>query len=314
MLIDKNQCVSLLKENDNFLILSHEHPDGDTLGCAFALAEILKLMGKKRTFMCADQVTKDFCFLTDGFESDEVEKPFVVAVDVADARLLGSLQKKYGDNIDLCIDHHMSNTHYAKKTFLQERAAACELIYELADGLGIKSNRYIRNAIYTGISTDTGCFKYQNTTSETFKITASLMEKGIDSKLINKLMFETKSKSFLELELMARKTLEYYFNGKCAMLTLKQEMYKKSGSNEHECHAIFSLPREIEGVQVGVILKEKEDGTYGISIRTNGDIDASEICAQLGGGGHKGAAGASFTCSYEEGKQTLLEIIEKALK
>ncbi len=314
MLINKNQCVSLLKENESFLILSHEHPDGDTLGCAFALAEILRLLGKKRAFMCADEVTKDFSFLTEGFEGDEIKNPYIVAVDVADARLLGSLQEKYGDKVDLCIDHHMSNTQYAKNLYLQDRAAACEVIYELIDQLGIEDNRYIRNAIYTGISTDTGCFRYQNTTASTFSVASSLMEKGIDAKMINKLMFETKSKSFLELELMARKTLEYHFDGKCAMLTLKQEMYRLSGSNEYECHAIYGLPRQIEGVLVGVILKEKENGTYGISIRTEGDIDASEICARLGGGGHKGAAGASFACSYEEGKMKLLEIIEKALK
>ncbi len=313
MAITKDQCISLLKEHDNFLILSHEHPDGDTLGCAFALCEILKLLGKKRAFLCADEITKDFNFLTEGFENDYIENPYIVAVDVADAHLLGALSEKYGEKVDLCIDHHMSNTFYAKNTYLKDKAAACEVLYGLLEGLGVEPNRYIRNCIYTGISTDTGCFRYQNTTASTFSVVASLMEKGIDSKLINKLMFETRSKSFLELELMARKTLEYHCGGKCAMMTLKQEMYRKSGSNEHECHAIFSLPREIEGVLVGVILKEKEDGSYGISIRTDGEIDASEICAQMGGGGHKGAAGASFKCSYEEGKARLLEIIEKVL-
>ncbi len=314
MLISKEQCVSLLKEHDNFLILSHEHPDGDTLGCAFALCEILRLLGKKRAFMCADEITKDFCFLTDTYKDDEITEPYIVAVDVADARLMGKLNETYGDKVDLCIDHHMSNTFYAENVYLQDRAAACEVLYELIPDLGVEDNRYIRNAVYTGISTDTGCFRYQNTTASTFAVAAKITEKGIDSKLINKLMFETKSKSFLELELMARKTLEYHFDGKCAMLTLKQEMYRISGSNEHEFHAIYGLPRQIEGVLVGVILKEKEDGTYGISIRTDGDIDASAICAQMGGGGHKGAAGASFTCSYEEGKAQLLEIIEKALK
>ncbi len=313
MIINKEQCVSLLKEHDNFLILSHEHPDGDTLGCAFALCEILKLLGKKRAFACADEITRDFYYLTDNFVNDEAENPYIVAVDVADRHLLGELSEKYGNKVDLCIDHHMSNTFYAKSTYLEDKSAACEVLYGLLEGLGIQPNRYIRNCIYTGISTDTGCFRYQNTTASTFSVVASLMEKGIDSKLINKLMFETRSKSFLELELMARNTLEYHFGGKCAMMTLKQEMYRKSGSNEHECHAIFSLPREIEGVLVGVILKEKEDGSYGISIRTDGEIDASEICAQMGGGGHRGAAGASFKCSYEEGKARLLEIIEKVL-
>ncbi len=314
MTIDKKQCAEILKSNNNFLVISHEHPDGDTLGCAFALCEILKVMGKKRAFLCADPVPKDFYYMTENFCNDEVQNPYVITVDVADTKLLGSIAEKYASCVELSIDHHKSNTLYAKNCLVEDRAAACEIIYELIDELDIEDNLYIRECIYTGISTDTGCFRYQNTTPETFRMAATLTEKGIDSKKINKLMFETKTKSFLEMELLARKTLEYHFDGRCAVLTLNQDMYKKSGSNEHECHALYGLPRQIEGVLVGVVLKEKEDGTFGISIRTDGEPDASDICSRMGGGGHKGAAGASFSCPYEEGKAKLLKIIEDKLK
>ena len=313
MVINKKDCIELLKNHDEFLILSHEHPDGDTLGCAFALCEILRLMGKKRSFACCDEISKDFSYLTASFSPDEVTDPFIVAVDVADEKLLGSLRDIYGGKIDLCIDHHLSNTHYAKNSFVEERAAACEIIYELSTELGVEPNRYIRESLYTGISTDTGCFRYQNTTPETFRIVADLMEKGIDSKKINKLMFETKTKSSLALELLARKTLEYHFDGKCAIITVTQEMYEESGSGEHECYTITALPRQIEGVLVGAVIKQQKDGKFGISVRTEGEIDASEICKKLGGGGHKGAAGANFTCPYDEGKALLLEAIKSAL-
>ncbi len=313
MVIDKKECIRLLKENSEFLVLSHEHPDGDTLGCAFALCEILRLLGKKRAFMCCNDVPRDFSYMTENFCSDNVENPFIIAVDVADEKLLGSLREVYGDKIDLCIDHHMSNTYYAKNVFVEDRAAACEIVYEIAFELGVEINRYIRECIYTGISTDTGCFRYQNTTPSTLRIAAELMEQGVDSKKINKLMFETKTKSFLELELLARKTLEYHFDGRCAVITITQDMYKKSGSNEHECYPITALPRQIEGVLVGAVIKEKSDGTFKISVRTEGDIDASAICAHLGGGGHKGAAGADFRCSYEEGREKLLSVIKTAL-
>ncbi len=313
MVINKKDCIELLKNHDEFLILSHEHPDGDTLGCAFALCEILRLMGKKRGFACCDEISKDFSYLTASFSPDEVTDPFIVAVDVADEKLLGSLRDIYCGRIDLCIDHHLSNTHYAKNSFVEERAAACEIIYELSTELGVEPNRYIRESLYTGISTDTGCFRYQNTTPETFRIVADLMEKGIDSKKINKLMFETKTKSSLALELLARKTLEYHFDGKCAIITVTQEMYEESGSGEHECYTITALPRQIEGVLVGAVIKQQKDGKYGISVRTEGEIDASEICKKLGGGGHKGAAGANFTCPYDEGKALLLEAIKSAL-
>lgn len=313
MVISKENCLQLLKENDNFLVLSHEHPDGDTLGCAFAMCEILKLMGKKRNFLCADEVTKDFSFMTDGFTGDELENPFVIAVDVADSKLLGALSVEYGDKVDLCIDHHMSNTFYAKNVFLEDRAAACEVVYELAKELPVEINRYIRNCIYTGISTDTGCFRYQNTNASVLRVAAEIMEQGIDGAKINKLMFETKSKSFLELEMLSRETLEYHFDGKCAIITLTQDMYKKSGSSEHECHPITALPRQIEGVLVGAVIKEAPDGSFSISVRTDEGIDASEICARLGGGGHKGAAGCRPACSYEQAKELLLQSVKKSL-
>ena len=313
MVIDKKECLKLLTENNEFLVISHEHPDGDTLGCAFALCEALKLMGKKRAFLCADKVTKDFSFLTDGFVSDELSDPFVVCVDVADANLLGDLASDFEGKVDLCIDHHMSNTFYAKSTYLIERAAACEIVYDLIMSMPIEESRYIRNCIYTGVSTDTGCFRYQNTTAETFKVAAELMAKGVDSNKINKLMFETKSKSFLELEMLARETLQYHFDGKCAIITITQDMYKKSGSNEHECHPITALPRQIEGVLVGAVFKENEEGHFSVSVRTDEGIDASEICSRLGGGGHKGAAGCRPDCDYETAKKLLLESIKISL-
>ena len=313
MVIDRKECVRLLESHDEFLILSHEHPDGDTLGCAFALAEILRNMGKKRSFACCDEVSKDFYYLSEGFEADKLENPFIVAVDVADEKLLGSLKEVYSGKIDLCIDHHLSNTYYAKNVFVEDRASACEIIYELAAELGAELNEYIRESLYTGISTDTGCFRYQNTTPQTFRIAAELTEMGVDTKKINKLMFETKTKSSLALELLARNTLEYHFNGQCAIITVTQKMYEESGSGEHECYSITALPRQIEGVLVGAVIKEQKDGKFGISVRTEGDIDASDICKRLGGGGHKGAAGATFLCSYEEGKKMLLEAIKEAL-
>ncbi|MBO7179330.1 MAG: DHH family phosphoesterase [Clostridia bacterium] len=314
MVVDLKQCVEILKENDNFLVLSHEHPDGDTLGSAFALMSALKKLGKKRAFLCCDEMSKDFSYMTDGFTNDDVgESPYIIAVDVADRHLLGSLAEEYGSKVNLCIDHHMSNAYYAEKLLLEDRAAACEIIFEVIKESGVEIDEYIANCLYTGISTDTGCFRYQNTNAKTFRAVAELVEIGVNTKMINKLMFETKSKSFLELELLARKTLEYHFDEKCAIITITQEMYEQSGSNEHECYPITALPRQIEGVLVGAVIKEKQNGAFGVSVRTEGDIDASAICAKLGGGGHAGAAGCEIKEDYETAKSKLLAAIASAL-
>lgn len=312
MVINIFECAKLIKKHDEFTVLSHEHPDGDTLGCAYALCAALKKLGKKREFKCCDEVSKDFYYMSDGFENDTVNNPYIVSVDVADVQLLGSLADEYGSKVDLCIDHHGSNSYYAANTLVEERAAACEIIYELIKVLGVEPDGYIRDAVYTGISTDTGCFRYPNTTSNTFRVASELYEKGCSSKLINKLMFETKTRSFLKLQELALKTLEYHFDERCAIITITNEMYEQSGSNEHECYPITALPRQIEGVLVGLVIKQKANGTYGASVRTEGDIDASAICAQLGGGGHRGAAGCRFD-SYNDGKARLLEVIKNAL-
>ena len=132
MTVDIKECVQLLKENDNFLVLSHEHPDGDTLGSAFALMAALKKLGKKRAFKCSDEITNDFSYMYEGFVNDDVgENPYVIAVDVADVHLLGDLAEEYGSKVQLCIDHHMSNACFAEKLLLQNRAAACEIIFKV---------------------------------------------------------------------------------------------------------------------------------------------------------------------------------------
>lgn len=307
MTLDLSQCLGVLRENDNFLVLSHDHPDGDTLGSAFALMYILKKLGKKCRFLCADPVPKSFSYIFDEVKNDDIVPEFVIAVDVADEKLLGKLFDEYKGKTDLCIDHHASNTHYAKYELLEDRAAACEIIYNLALCADIKIDKYLGECIYTGISTDTGCFKYQNTTSSVLRIAAELYDVGIDYKKINKLMFETVSKNLLALELLARETLEYRFDGRCALITLTRDMYEKSGSGEDECYGITALPRQIEGVLIGAVIKEKQDGSYGISVRTGTEADASEICARLGGGGHKGAAGCRLYCSLEETKERFFD-------
>lgn len=248
-------------------------------------------------------------------DNTDIEFDKIIAVDVADNKLLGEkFQELYGDKVWLCIDHHMSNREYAQNLLLEDRAAAAVVIYEVICELGVEITPEIANCIYTGLATDTGCFMFSNTTPTVHRIAAEMMEKGADYTLVNRLMFETKTLSYLKLEQMAVASIESYFEGKCAVMTITRKMFEESGSSSSECDGIASLPRKIEGVQVGVTIRERHDGTYKVSLRTVEPIDASKICGKLGGGGHNRAAGCEFDCSLEEAKQTLLEIIEAELK
>lgn len=310
-MIDVKECASLLKEFDNYLILSHRNPDGDTLGSAFALKRALDIMGKKSMVRCIDEMHPKYSYLWEDIDNTEIEFDKIIAVDVADKKLLGEdFEEKYGDRVFLCIDHHLSNREYAENLLLEDRAAAAVVIYEVICQLRVEITPQISNCIYTGLATDTGCFMFSNTTPTVHRIAADVMEKGADYTKINRLMFETKSLSYLKLEQMAMSSVETYFNGKCAIMTLTQEMFNISGATESECDGIAGLPRKIEGVKIGVTIRERSDGTYKVSMRTIEPFDAAKICAFFGGGGHNAAAGCEFDCSLSEVKSKLLEIIK----
>ena len=309
--INVKECVALLKEYDNYLILSHRSPDGDTLGSAFALKRALDLMGKKSMVRCNDEMPEKYSYLWQGVDNSQITFDKIIAVDVADKKLLGEdFEAKYGDNVFLCIDHHMSNREYAENLLLEDRAAAAVVIYEVICQLGVEITPEIASCVYTGLATDTGCFMYSNTTPTVHRIAAEVMEKGADYALINRLMFETRTLSYIRLEQMAVASIESHFDGKCAIMTITQEMFRTSGSNESECDGIASIPRKIEGVKVGVTIREQSNGKYKVSLRTVEPYDAAKICANFGGGGHHAAAGCEFDCSLEDAKKQLLEIIK----
>ena len=183
MRIDIARAAELLRENDDILVLCHAHPDGDTLGCGYALMHMLQSLGKRCRLECADEIAPKYSFMAKGLEIfGDFEPKFITAVDVADIKLLSDESaEKYSGRVDLCIDHHGSNTEYAKEFCVDSTAAACaEILCPLADELGVGITPAIANCLYTGISTDTGCFKFSNTTARTHILAARLMECGAE--------------------------------------------------------------------------------------------------------------------------------------
>lgn len=313
--LDVKECVSLLKEYDNYLILTHRNPDGDTLGSAFALHRALSQLNKKSMVRCGDPIHPKYSYLWDGIGNDEIKFDKIIAVDVADKKLLGEdFEAKYGDNVFLCIDHHLSNREYAENLLLEDRAAAAVIIYEIVCELGIEFTPEIANCVYTGLATDTGCFLFSNTTPTVHRIAADVMEKGADYTFINRLMFETKTLPYLRLEQMAVSSIESHFDGKCAIMMVTRKMIEESGSSASDCDGIAAIPRKIEGVKIAVTIRERHDGSYKVSLRTVEPYDAAKICANFGGGGHHAAAGCDFNCPVDEVKSALLKVIKEELE
>ena len=314
MQIGLKECCEELAEMDDVVLLCHQNPDGDTLGSAFALHYLLRQLGKRSRVECADDFPKRYTFLWREYEPEEFSPKFAVAVDVADEQLLGSLMEKYKGGIDLCIDHHSSNQFYAKKTFLQpEAAAVAELVASIVGEFPqAKLTEQIADCIYTGISTDTGCFCYSNTTAHTHAVAAEMFEAGCDYATINYVMFEQKSLSRIAIEKEVLNTVEYHFNNRCALVWITTQMMERTGAFDAELEGVAAIPRQIEGVEAGITLREKDNG-FKISLRTSEQVDASAICSNLGGGGHRCAAGCFIEGSLDTAKKQILAAVGEAL-
>ncbi|MBE6771928.1 MAG: bifunctional oligoribonuclease/PAP phosphatase NrnA [Ruminococcaceae bacterium] len=312
MRIDLRETAEILQNSDKILLLCHSHPDGDTLGSATALARALTAKGKKVKVDCADPIPKDFSFMFENLANEDFEPELIAAIDVADIKLLGKeYEGKYGGKIDLCIDHHGSNMLYADKVCLEaDSASAAEMIYLLLKMMDADITPDIASCLFTGVSTDTGCFRFSNTTVRTFEIAAELAKHGADTYNIIQVFFETKTKTYAALERLALDSMRLYFSDRCALICITQDMYAKSGSDESEVDRISNLPRQIEGVLVGVTMRELKDGNFKASVRTHGDIDASAICKRLGGGGHMGAAGCTLYGTKQQAINSLLKEVQ----
>ena len=174
MKISVKECADILRKKDNILILTHANPDGDTLGSGFALCRALMKIGKICAVINADDIPKKYNYLFDDIVEIKFKPDYVVAVDVATVKLLGGLEEQY--KIDMCIDHHSTNTEYANLLLLEDAPAACQIMYEVVLALGVEVDKKIADCLYTGLTTDTGCFRYDSTTAQTYRVAADLPE------------------------------------------------------------------------------------------------------------------------------------------
>jgi len=322
MKIDLARATQLLRDCSAACIFVHAHPDGDTLGSGFALAHALKAMGKQVCLLCEDPMPAMFDYMRDNVEflAPGDALPFapdlLVAVDTAAAHLLGEqLQAQYGKRIDLSIDHHLRNEFYAAETLLDSSAAAAaEIISDVIDALGVPMSTQMAACLYSGISTDTGCFRQANTTARSHRCAARYIDLGVETAPLDRAFFETQSKAYLEMERLAFQGLRYFCGGRVALVAVTQEMFRQSGSNEEEYVQLVSRTRQIEGVAVGVTIRERPDGSYKISLRSHPPVDVATVAVRMGGGGHVRAAACTSELPLEETIALLVGHIEEALR
>ena len=312
-MITLDEAAELLREHDRFKILTHTYPDGDTLGCAFALFYALRKLGKQARIAVNGPLPSKFGYLAEHYEEQDFEHEYVVSVDVAAMTLLGDSVMQGVDKIDLCIDHHGTNTVVADNIYVDpSSAAAAEIIYQLITMLDVWPDGDIAAGIYTGISTDTGCFCYSNTTARTHRIAAEVMP-YCDWQTINYINFVIKSRAKIRMERTIYDSMEFCADGRCAVVYTTLAMQKALGAGDDEMEGLASIPRQVEGVQMGITMREKEGGVFKVSVRTNDGIDAASFCKSFGGGGHPAAAGCSIEGTLDDVKRKLIKAAEEYL-
>ena len=307
------EAAALLREHDHILILTHLRPDGDTIGCAAALCAALRQLGKTAWILPNPDVTATNGVYAQGLWAPGTFVPeYVTAVDIAARSLFFPGSEKYIDKVDLAIDHHPSQEFFAAHTCLEADKAACgEIVYEICRELG-EITPAVALPLYAAISTDTGCFVYANTTANTHRVAAALMDTGIDYFTVNKRHFRTKSRKRLALEADLLSHMEFFHEGRGVFMSVPLALMERLEATENDAEDLSSLANLVEGVDCGAVLRELSPDVWKLSLRTgaNGRVNATEACRLLGGGGHAMAAGATVEGTLPEVKEKILAAID----
>ena len=304
------ETAALLRTFDNVLILTHVRPDGDTVGCAAALCAGLRALGKTAYLLPNPELTNTTTPYFAPYAAPEDFVPEkVVSTDIATVGLFPENAKPYIGKIDLAIDHHPSFESFGKENIVRPEAAACgELMYDILATLG-PITAEIALPLYVAVSTDTGCFAYNNTSPHTHAVAAALMRTGIDFKTVNKVFFRTKTRKRMQLEGAMLNDCEFFDRDRIAVLSVPISLMERLQATESDAEELSALGGQMEGVDCAVTMRELRPDVWKISLRTGERINATNVCKMLGGGGHAAAAGCTILATWPEAKRQILAAI-----
>lgn len=302
------ETADWLRVHDNYLILTHRRPDGDTLGCAAALCKMLRGIGKTAWLLQNVEVTENYAPYVEGlWAAEDYAHDTVVSVDLAALGLFPDNAGQFKDKVDLAIDHHPSYENFGALCCVRPECAACgEILYEVAVELG-QLTQDVALPLYVAVSTDTGCFVYSNVTANTHRVAAALMETGLDVRFVNKKHFRTKSKKRLALEGRLLSEMEYFDDGRIVVVQVPQSLQTELELTENDMDDLAALGGLVEGQDCSITMKELPNGDWKISVRTGPRVNATAVCAKFGGGGHKAASGCSIKgMGQDEAKRAIV--------
>lgn len=310
-ILTRNETAQFLLTHDHYTILSHRRPDGDTVGSSAALCLGLRQLGKTAHVLYNAEVSPRFQWLHEGLTKEEVEEgDVIVSVDVASPSMLPKAFQPLLGKIQLRIDHHASATSFTDVELVDGNSASCaEVVWDVLAMMGVKADRAIGEAVYVGVSTDTGCFRYANTNAHTFAVAAECARAEARIYELNQELFETNTLGRLRMQAWIVDHMQLIRGGEMAICAIPKAVEDEIGVTEDDMDNISSFPRTVAGVCMAATLRETGDDGVKMSVRAVPGYDATKVTVPFGGGGHKGAAGASLKKPLAEAAK----IVEKVM-
>ena len=314
--IELNELWKELSTADKVVLFPHVNPDGDATGSCVALCLALREQGVDCT-VCSGKTPDYIDFLNTEFFTDDKQTgnpDICVAVDCSeDHRMDSRAAAFHKGNRKYCIDHHENDTGFGDRYYIDKDASAtCTIIYGMLKEAGVKLSKDVANAIYTGISTDTGNFKHSNTDPKSHRIAADLLEQGVDHVQIMTALYQNRSMKKVICESRAIDKAMIFAEGKGIISYLSSAEMLEMDARKEDADEIIDKLRDIAGVEMAAYLEEREDGVK-ISMRAKTDSNVADICKSFGGGGHIKAAGATVKMSMEDAFTAVKHAMEEVL-
>lgn len=316
-----------LRRSTKVLLASHKNPDGDAVGSCIALGLALRSIGKAVTVYNESRVPAVFRYMPEVCIMTQSPGPITdfdtaVVLDCGDLHRIGDLYKSIEKiPVVLNIDHHQTNTRFGNARLIKpEACSTSEIIHDVITDLNIEISREMAFAIYTGIMSDTGSFRFSNTTRKSFEICADMVERGADPYTVAQNIYSPYSLGRIKLLNMVLESIELSKNGKLSLMSLTQRMLRETGTSAEDVNGLVNYAKHIEDVKVAAFIQEaenqaqverREDETlYYVSLRSDGTIDVSSFAATFGGGGHSTAAGFTTKSTYSALKKNIMSLAD----
>ncbi|MDF2725503.1 MAG: bifunctional oligoribonuclease/PAP phosphatase NrnA [Paenibacillus sp.] len=295
---------AFIEANDRFLVVAHLNPDGDALSSTVAVAWLLEQLGKRYVMINESKKPDKFNYLW-GYErllsldSNELQDRFdcVISVDCADESRIGKVRELFAPGAKILnIDHHPTNDGFGEVQLIRHDAAATvEILYDLAAAFHFKMSPELAEAIYSGLLTDTGGFRYANTTPKVMRIASQLLETGINGSSLAERLLEQITFTHIAVLKQALNSLSFAYDHKLSWISVSREQIALTQATSEDMDGLIQYPRNIEGVEVALLFKQTDEQTVKVSFRSNGQVDVAALAKSFGGGGHVRAAGCTMT-------------------